>query len=534
MLQAYCSLLDALAATAGTEAVGRAAALACSALSRFEIKPPVALKALLGLLLSRARPPERSAAAAADVVEALVHPKASAQDDAIGAADEIDETRGGSEGTLQGDGAAASVRGSGSGAGRIGTAPSAMMGSALSATARAAAAAVRLRLCASVATRTAALHLALAHFKSILDDEPSATAARLLPMLPSLRRALEALFTPLRSSVEREVTGAPAVVSRVILLMAQLLGAVIKQAAAAKAAQRSPAPASSVDLRVASLTGLPAQRRLDLLETVSGTTTLVAATSTLATTLFATFAPATTLVAATSAPCAPEAASARCSVVASARCSASGPVADAPSPQHPLELLRASIPAWVECVPLTRLYASWLRKESASWSAPNRRRVPAALYTCERATLALLDALSTPAGASLVRVDAPTATLFQAIQHDWAVSSNGKAMTAARRLPSTWLPANSHEPSRVVSVTGATKDNGGTGREVDDEEGDEEGDEEEQHEETVELLQPRAASRRRLRSRNPFIDSELGRGGGGDDSYADLEDFIVCKRGRQY
>ena len=83
-------------------------------------------------------------------------------------------------------------------------------------------------------------------------------------------------------------------------------------------------------------------------------------------------------------------------------------------------------------------------------------------------------------------------------------------------------------------MTGATKDNGGTGREVDDEEGDEEGDEEEQHEETVELLQPRAASRRRLRSRNPFLDSELGRGGGGDDSYADLEDFIVCKRGRQY
>jgi hypothetical protein len=108
LLQAYCSLLDALAATAGTEAVGRAAALARSALSRFEIQPPVALKALLGLLLSRARPPEQSAAAAADVVEALVHPKASAQDDADGDAigvtdeiDEIDETRGGSEGTLQ-------------------------------------------------------------------------------------------------------------------------------------------------------------------------------------------------------------------------------------------------------------------------------------------------------------------------------------------------------------------------------------------------------------------------------------------------
>jgi hypothetical protein len=137
----------------------------------------------------------------------------------------------------------------------------------------------------------------------------------------------------------------------------------------------------------------------------------------------------------------------------------------------------------------------------------------------------LLDALGTPAGAYLVRADVPTAALLQSIQHDWAVSSNGKAMAAAGRLP-----ANGHGPGRVVSVTGDTEDDGGTGREVDDEEGDKE----EQHEETVELLQPRAASRRRLRSRNPFIDSELGRGGGGDDSYADLEDFIVCKRGRQY
>ena len=43
----------------------------------------------------------------------------------------------------------------------------------------------------------------------------------------------------------------------------------------------------------------------------------------------------------------------------------------------------------------------------------------------------------------------------------------------------------------------------------------------------------RAASRRRLRSRNPFIDSELAHTGG-DDSFADLEDFVVCKRGRRY
>jgi hypothetical protein len=47
----------------------------------------------------------------------------------------------------------------------------------------------------------------------------------------------------------------------------------------------------------------------------------------------------------------------------------------------------------------------------------------------------------------------------------------------------------------------------------------------------VPLLAP---SRRRLRSRNAFIDSELGGSGYGADSYADLEDFIVVKKGRRY
>ena len=45
---------------------------------------------------------------------------------------------------------------------------------------------------------------------------------------------------------------------------------------------------------------------------------------------------------------------------------------------------------------------------------------------------------------------------------------------------------------------------------------------------------PNGTSRRRVRSRNPFIDAELGRGQHGGDSYADLEDFIVTKRGRVY
>ena len=46
--------------------------------------------------------------------------------------------------------------------------------------------------------------------------------------------------------------------------------------------------------------------------------------------------------------------------------------------------------------------------------------------------------------------------------------------------------------------------------------------------------QHRGSSRRKLRSRNPYIDAELGAGSHFDDSFADLEDFIVCKRGRRY
>ena len=37
-----------------------------------------------------------------------------------------------------------------------------------------------------------------------------------------------------------------------------------------------------------------------------------------------------------------------------------------------------------------------------------------------------------------------------------------------------------------------------------------------------------------MRSRNTFIDSELAQGYGGGDSFADLEDFIVVKKGRRY
>eukprot|EP00301_Raphidiophrys_heterophryoidea_P027163 c9519_g2_i1.p1 GENE.c9519_g2_i1~~c9519_g2_i1.p1 ORF type:complete len:394 (+),score=99.39 c9519_g2_i1:1-1182(+) len=40
--------------------------------------------------------------------------------------------------------------------------------------------------------------------------------------------------------------------------------------------------------------------------------------------------------------------------------------------------------------------------------------------------------------------------------------------------------------------------------------------------------------KRKIRSLNPFIDSVLREEGGSTDNYADLEDFIVVKRGKQY
>ena len=71
-----------------------------------------------------------------------------------------------------------------------------------------------------------------------------------------------------------------------------------------------------------------------------------------------------------------------------------------------------------------------------------------------------------------------------------------------------------------------------------EEEGEEDGEEEKEEESEGEALRAQemraARSRRRYRSGNAFIDSELAHGAYGDDSFADLEDFIVYKRGRQY
>jgi hypothetical protein len=73
------------------------------------------------------------------------------------------------------------------------------------------------------------------------------------------------------------------------------------------------------------------------------------------------------------------------------------------------------------------------------------------------------------------------------------------------------------------------------GEESEEGSGEEEGSEEEgSEEEEAAVVMAAGRSRRRHRSRNAWIDAELAHGAYGDDSYADLEDFLVCKRGRKY
>ena len=142
---------------------------------------------------------------------------------------------------------------------------------------------------------------------------------------------------------------------------------------------------------------------------------------------------------------------------------------------------------------LGRIYAG--RSYRACVRHRCRRRVPAALYACERLQLglvALLQAPPRPAAAAAAEA-ARLALLLQL---------RARAPSGAER-PAT--PSGAERPATPTEESGALP---------------------------PPLARP-VASRRGMRSRNAFIDSELASGQYGD-SFADLEDFIVCKRGRQY
>ena len=131
-------------------------------------------------------------------------------------------------------------------------------------------------------------------------------------------------------------------------------------------------------------------------------------------------------------------------------------------------------------------YNSWLHAQRDRWSVACRRRVPAALYACERLQLGLV-------------------TLLQAPPRPAAAAAAEAARLALLLQLRARAPSGDERPVTPTEESGAPP---------------------------PPLARP-AASRRGMRSRNAFIDSELA-SGQYDDSFADLEDFIVCKRGRQY
>lgn len=148
--------------------------------------------------------------------------------------------------------------------------------------------------------------------------------------------------------------------------------------------------------------------------------------------------------------------------------------------------------AWRELATLLEAYCGWLRARRSGWPSASRRRVPSALYAAERLQLQLCDVLA-PHAASWRECG----ELLEQVERAWRAGQQADGATLA-----------------VAASAGEDED---ANYEADDVPAPEGG-----------------KSGRRMRSRNTFIDSELAQGYGGGDSFADLEDFIVVKKGRRY
>lgn len=193
----------------------------------------------------------------------------------------------------------------------------------------------------------------------------------------------------------------------------------------------------------------------------------------------------------------------------------------------------SATPAWFDvwCLlaPLARAYCAWLQRATIQWTTANRRRVPSALYACERfqsQLASLLQSSAFKAHTGLAHPRRKERVLGERIQIDGSDSdemaspcvepvpppsiiSGGPYSQLLDLLVEDWIENADASEANAASASNRTA----TSRAA---------------------PASRASSRRKLRSRNPFIDAELSSKTACNDTFADLEDFIVCKRGRKY
>ena len=527
LLHAHLSLLQLLSRHCRRTTADRAARAACRVLQSYTIENTVAIRALLTMAFSCFQDEPTGMHLAADTLLAalggLTSPSSASRtmeepvaNRAIGSADDEASTG------LSGERSVASPRA----CLHDDATPSIERDAAASTGAAGHAKVARMNLCASLTTRTAAIQCALAYWKRQLAlicanllAAPDAAAQKLACLATSLDRGMHPIFDCSEAAKARggrggkhkasETASQPAVVSRILGIVNGLLTATNRLAGA----------------------------MLSIVSGADGGSTIAA----------------------------------RCVGVGAAgaglgaAASRTGAAA-CPTGLSTCHTKQTILEVWVRAchslAPFISAYASWLRRASISWTVQCRRRVPASLYACERATLSLLSTFDTAAGAAHKRVDPACARLLQNLRREW--SAHDARTTAPKASPSDEAGSKRHRngsdrhaqaPQQKRGATNSSGRNrgdrsalstqGGVAAEGDDDSDDEsvvgenerasddDGGRSGEEEEDVGLTLVQSSSRQKLRSRNPFIDAELARGRT-NDSYADLEDFIVCKRGRKY
>lgn len=175
---------------------------------------------------------------------------------------------------------------------------------------------------------------------------------------------------------------------------------------------------------------------------------------------------------------------------------------------------------WSQLVPLVRDYHGWIQRNEQRWPLSLRRRVPSAFYSCERLQSQLALLLQSPSFSAHV-----------------APASNQRKASKTRSGRDQISPSASSSIIDVAvyqQIVHILVEDWMTGKADNANSSVDQVDKQAEARDSVQDSSSRQQSRRRLRSRNPFIDAELTASRSYNDTFADLEDFIVCKRGRRY